>query len=204
MSARIRRHHRRVVDQLDALLELARDPAALEATDEQVSHWTVAQHLEHLALVDAGILKILEQAEPSTDLAGQGPSPGGRILLVLGFIPRGRAKAPSFVEPREVVLDEIEGKVERARQRFADLDLDRLAGSEPLARHHRFGCLNGTRWLRFVGIHHHHHGKIVRDIQRAARFPERSSWRSNRITRRAAGPSQSCRTRDTTRVAANR
>ena len=150
------------------MLELARDPATLELRREPVSAWSIAEHCQHLTLADTGILDHLEEAEPPPELAGKGPTLMGRFLLFTGTIPRGRAKAPSFVSPRDLELDKIEPALAATRERFAALDLERLPPGRPLARHFAFGHLDGAQWLRFVGLHHHHHWKIIRDIRRAA------------------------------------
>ncbi len=165
------------MDQLDALLEMARVPETLETRRESISKWSVGEQMQHVTLVDGGILRMLEKASlpvpggasnSSGDMADKGPTMIGRCMLLLGFIPRGRGKAPSFVMPSETRYDQVEPSLAAVRQRFADLDLVPLTRAGALARHHVFGHLNGTCWLRFVDIHHHHHWKIIRDMLRAA------------------------------------
>ncbi len=168
-SARTRRYHSRILDQLDSLLELARDLPGLELRRQEVSSWNVGEQLEHLVLVDGSLLKVLEKAEPDAGSAGRGPTAIGRLFLSLGAIPRGRGKAPSFASPSDVELDQVEPRLSAVRERFAALapDLGRLETRGALARHPVFGHLDGRRWLRFAGIHHHHHWKIIRDIRRS-------------------------------------
>lgn len=164
--ARARDLHARVVEEMDRCLELARQPELLEVQAPEVSQWSVAQHLEHIGLVDRSILDQLEKTAED-ELAGQGPTLRGRLFLFLNFIPRGRAKAPSFVDPREPALAEVEPKLAATRERlhaFAE-DLERLASGRPLGRHHIFGALDGARWLKFISMHHRHHMAIIRDVR---------------------------------------
>lgn len=167
-AARIRNCQVRILEQLDSLLEVARDTSLLELRREQVSTWSVGEQLRHVTLVDEGILKQLEKTEPPAELAGRGPTVMGRCLLRLGFIPRGGGKAPSAMIPRQVRPDQIEPDLTAVRERFAALDPGSLAASGPLSRHPVFGHLDGAQWLRFADIHQHHHWKIIRDIRRAA------------------------------------
>lgn len=167
-SARTRRLHARILDQLAACRGLLGEVADLDRRCERVSEWSIAEHLEHLVRVDRGILKVLERAEPLA--GGGGPTAIGRAMLFLGFIPRGRGRAPSFVLPRGSSAAELEQGLREVHDRFAALgeDLGKLETGVALARHHASGGFDGTQWLRFVGLHHHHHWKILRDVQRAA------------------------------------
>lgn len=160
--------HARVLDHLDACLALAREPEVLELRDDRVSNWNVGEQLEHLVLVDRGILDALEKTDPPAAPDGAGPTVLGRVLLALGYIPRGRGKAPKFVMPREVDPAALEARLEGVRERFEALgeSLHQLDDGTVRARHHAFGHLDGVRWLRFVDIHHHHHWKIIRDIRK--------------------------------------
>ena len=166
-SARIHKRHARVLDELETCLALAREPAVLELRSPAVSDWSVAQHLEHMGLVDRSVLGILEKP-PDEPTSGRGLTPMGRLLLFLGFIPRGRATAPSFVEPGDPTREDVGPKLTEIRDRFRALgeDLARLDGGVPLGEHPVFGHLDGAQWLRFASIHHRHHLKIIRDVRR--------------------------------------
>ena len=166
-SKKIRQRHARVLSEIEDCIAMAQDLATLEAFAPNVSQWNVGQHLEHTGLVDRSILAILEKPA-AEDLAG-GPTPMGRFLLVVGFIPRGRAKAPAFVDPRDLALPDVEPKLSQVRERFMALgdNLAKLDSDVPYGRHHVFGTLDGGQWLRFISIHHRHHLKIVRDIRHA-------------------------------------
>lgn len=161
--------HRRILDQLDGFADLAADEQALILGREPISSWNIGQHLVHLALVDTSILKVLERGPNEAETLTGGPSLIGRCMLALGFIPRGRGRAPAISDPRQPVVAGIGPQLTATRQRFVDLEpeLPRLGDSPALARHFAFGNLDGTQWLRFVDIHHHHHSKIIRDIRGA-------------------------------------
>lgn len=161
--------YERILAQLSSYLELASDSELLQLRHNKTSDWDVAQHLVHLALVDTSILNVLERDPAESKPLRGGPNPLGRCMLALGFIPRGKGRAPAIANPREPELSDVAPQIERTQQRFVDLEpaLPRLEQSGPLAPHFAFGKLNGKQWLRFVDIHHHHHDKIVRDIRNA-------------------------------------
>ena len=192
-SAGLRRVHAQILRQLALMAELARGPEAeLAARVPAVSGWSVAEQLEHLVLVDRAVLKsvlrILDdphgrsaQAAQPEQLAqpAQPAQPGinllGRVVLGIGFIPRGRARTLPPFQPGAppaaaagagvvgiVGIAEIERGMRQLEPRLGDLE---ASGSR--SRHPLFGGLGGRQWLRFVTVHHHHHLKIVRDIRRA-------------------------------------
>jgi hypothetical protein len=54
-------------------------------------------------------------------------------------------------------------------ERLSELDLAALDEARGTLPHPIFGPLNARRWLRFAGVHNHHHWKIVRDILQSSR-----------------------------------
>jgi hypothetical protein len=189
-SAGLRRVHAQILRQLALMTELARGPEAeLAARAPAVSGWSVAEQLEHLVLVDRAVLKsvlrILDDPHGRSAQPAQPAQPAppginllGRVVLGIGFIPRGRARtlppfqpgaAPAAAAGAGVVgiagiagIAEIERGMRQLEPRLGELE---ASGSR--SRHPLFGGLGGRQWLRFVTVHHHHHLKIVRDIRRA-------------------------------------
>ena len=171
---RLERDHRRLVDALDRALAWARDPGAFGTVAPDVSGWSVGEHLEHLALSDRGILGALETATDPTDPTGAeapsshrgGPTWRGPLVLLTGFIPRGRGRAPEFAVPDGVgaskVADDLVGV--RADVRALSGRLDALARSRATRRHPALGAFTPAQWIRFAGVHHAHHEKVIRDI----------------------------------------
>lgn len=168
----VHRHHPVALAQARELAaRAAASDERLAVRVERISRWSVAQQLEHLAIVDRGVVRALDRvlAEPERDVARRA-SLVGRLLLATGWIPRGVGKAPERSLPQSV---EPAALRELWREAIAGLEglaprLDELARSRARARHPRFGWLDAGLWLRFVAVHHHHHTKIVRDIERAA------------------------------------
>ncbi|GAA4269184.1 DUF1569 domain-containing protein [Hyunsoonleella aestuarii] len=84
------------------------------------------------------------------------------ILFPLGYIPRGKAKAPKIVQPPEVInTSDLNNQLQQAHQYLEML--------KPLPKkshfiHHVFGMLSKKQTLRFLEIHTKHHLKIVKDI----------------------------------------
>lgn len=160
------RLHRRVLGQLDELLAWVGDPDLPLETVTDVSRWSILDHAEHLARADAGSL---HQLETALDREG-GPRARmiGRLLLALGWIPRGVGKAPAMARPESSGRAAVIAGLQAARRRLEALDerLDAVAAARGRASHPIFGGLTPARWLRFLQIHHHHHLKIIRDIRR--------------------------------------
>ncbi len=148
----------------------------LDTHAEAVSAWSVAQQLEHLLLVERSVLAQIHRLLDARQLP---PLAGinllGRTVLATGFMPRGVAKAPGGSLPAAAAAraaaaaTEQQGEVERRIAALAPRldELQRTGRAGLRLAHPRFGGLDGPQWLRFLGIHTHHHLKIVRDIRRA-------------------------------------
>lgn len=174
LSRGLRRLHHRLLRQSARLTGLASTGAERLATrEERISAWSVGDHLEHLQRVGRSVLGVLDKlrAEPRP-----APGPGirftGRVILLVGFIPRGRARAIKSVEPRGLPREALRADLAALHARLAALDPGQLAALERAPAtlpHPVFGGLDARQWLRFMEVHQHHHLKIIRDIERAAR-----------------------------------
>lgn len=168
-SARPLRLHRRVLAQIDQLAALADEPAELSRRAPEVSSWSVAQQLEHLALSDRGIVAGIEKIERG-EIAERGGKINavGRKVLLSGRIPSGRGQAPPRSTPQGLDGEQIAAALATVKQRFEELDLARLEASQGTFPHPYFGHFRAVQWLRFVDLHHVHHQKIIADIRRSS------------------------------------
>lgn len=166
------RNLQKIVDDLSALIDVASHPARMSKQADSVSKWSIGRHVEHLALSDEftldGLSKLL--ANPEGGKAGS-PNLVGRLCLWAGYIPRGRGQAPKGVVPQGIQSEIVHDKLLAVRQGFVDLQAsaDQLSDSIATVPHPVFGRLDASRWLRFTVVHHNHHQKIMRDIERAAK-----------------------------------
>lgn len=181
--ADLRRAHGRLLAALERAAAVAAEPVAFEARADPVSAWSVGQHLEHLLLSDRRILGWVEsvaeaggsvrEAEEAggsvreADEAGA-PSCRGWLVLVTGFIPRGKGQAPEATRPSGMAREAVERGLWEMTARAVRLgsSLEAIAVSSARLRHPVLGAFTGAQWLRFAGVHHAHHEKIVRDILR--------------------------------------
>lgn len=154
----------RIRKQLQRLRDAARVPEGeLLRTVPAVSGWSPAEHLDHLGKVTKSILLRLTAPER----VDRPLSMMGRVILTLGWIPRGRGTAPERLRGTRVsgsellnVFDELETLVEK-------IDCASLARSrDAVVPHPRFGGLTGAQALRFAAIHIEHHVKIIDEIVR--------------------------------------
>ena len=166
-------HRMRLVEEgLDEMTWLASLPQEdLEVREEEISAWSVGQQLQHLARADHGIgiglLGLLEDPSKGEPI---GPRLLGRLILLVGRIPRGRGRAPKSTSPEpEPAVETLRREVEQARTallRCGERAEDLLALDRTIP-HPYFGGLGTLRWIRFVEIHQEHHLRIVREIRGA-------------------------------------
>ena len=159
----------RIDRQFEQIGELvaAGDPA-LAVHAPKISAWSVGQQVDHMLNVAQGVFSRLtgegEEVAERINLSG-------RILLGLGWFPRGVARSPKAALPAEAPAAAALGeRLARLRGDYQDLRFRTglLASRKRLLRHPYFGGLDCAQSLRFVAVHTHHHLKIVRDIRRAA------------------------------------
>jgi len=150
--------------------QLAAESERCAARVDSVSHWSVQQQLDHLLHTDTALLQGLRKG-----LAGEaretrgGPSPMGWFVLLTGFIPRGKGKAPEFVLPTDRSSEEIAAGLEETLHGFEALadSLEQIERSPGRIPHPILGRFNSVQWLRFAVLHHWHHNKIIADILRS-------------------------------------
>lgn len=131
-----------------------------EAIKTEISKANVAWHLDHSLKVINAVAKSMETSDPI--LFRNNFTLIGKICFKLGFFPRGKAKAPKYVQPPEVILDSaIISQLAEARQNIKGINnLEENA----YFRHPLFGHINKKRVIRFLSTHTNHHLKIVKSI----------------------------------------
>ncbi len=140
---------------------------AIKLRVPRLSAWSVAQQLDHVLLaLERSLEKLLSRPEGLP----YGINWTGRMVLALGWFPRGVARAPKGFEGRELPADALRQRTQAVRQRLNELAQDAAICTrpEPVLKHPYFGGLDCARGLQFLAIHTHHHLKIVRKILKAA------------------------------------
>lgn len=127
-----------------------------------VSGWSAAEQLDHLLKATNSVLAVLLTArEPLPD----GINMLGRVILTLGWIPRGKGKSPKSLHGTVIDESAIGAAIAKARLQISELRRHDLpSGDRPIVTHPRFGGLTPEQGLRFTSIHNRHHLKIVADI----------------------------------------
>ncbi|WP_347173533.1 DUF1569 domain-containing protein [Polaribacter uvawellassae] len=125
-----------------------------------VSKAGVAWHLDHSLKVINAVVKNMENSDPN--LYEDNFKFVGKVLLKLGFFPRGKAKAPKYVKPPEVILKSaIITQLAEAKQNIKEIQ---NLNENAYFKHPLFGNTNKFRVVRFLDTHTNHHLKIVKKI----------------------------------------
>lgn len=152
---------RQIRTQLERMRALTRVPELL-VCNERVSGWCPAEHLDHMAKVTGSVVGVLgdenAQRRPGVTLIG-------RLIMLVGWIPRGRGKSPKRLLPTRASAEEIEASIARVQHALDALPATALSPARgPVVPHPLFGGLTPPQALRFMVVHNEHHLKIVRDI----------------------------------------
>lgn len=84
------------------------------------------------------------------------------IIFIKGSFPRGKAKAPKRVTPKEIITTtEIQEQLDEAKELVINLkNLPKKSNFE----HPIFGMLKRDKSITFIGMHTQHHINIINDI----------------------------------------
>ncbi len=154
----------RQLDEIDGWLAGGEEAVARRV--DAISGWSVAQQVDHvLVVVEKSVERLMSRPEPLS----RGLTWKGRLVLGLGWFPRGIARAPRGFEGREIACAELVSRLAALRARLAELAAaqDVLDRREPVVPHPYFGGLSAARTLRNAVVHTEHHLAIVRDIRQA-------------------------------------
>jgi hypothetical protein len=174
--------HSRLAELLDyAEAQRAALLAALEAVPEPLwtrrpdpEAWSVAEVLEHLHRVEAGVARLLRRRLVEARAAGLGAETDAESLLGsldrFGLVERRRrVTAPEPVRPRgELPAAEAVSALASSRHDLRDAAAagNGLALGTVHASHALLGPLTLYQWILFVGQHEARHAAQIRDIAR--------------------------------------
>lgn len=129
-------------------------------SNPKISDANVAWHIDHSLKVINRVVASLQSSDPK--MYANNFSFLGKLFFTFGFFPRGKAKAPTYVKPPEVILKEdLVSQTELAKDNIKTItELDKNA----FFKHPIFGNVNTTRVSRFLILHTNHHLKIINDI----------------------------------------
>jgi len=148
-------------------MQLTKEISELEAmlqhtdkTNTTVSDGGVAWHLDHSLKVIIAICNALEESDPASFKSSFNFTK--QAIFMTGIIPRGKARAPKLVRPKENVANEdIIRHLEVAKKLLSNVE---NLETNSHFKHPVFGHLNLKDAIKFMGIHTKHHLKIMRDI----------------------------------------
>lgn len=146
-------------------------------TEEQLNarppgdEWSVAQIVEHVAIVNGGALRICAKLLGKGEAAGK--TNDGSVFISPEFIEAAssavgqKLEAPEMVQPINNVpiadsiakLDELQGQYAELRPKFESVD-----GVEAKFPHPYFGDLSAQEWLVLSGAHEIRHLKQIRRV----------------------------------------
>ncbi len=144
--------------------------------------WSPAQILEHVALVQASVVGILERLLEAVDEGG--PAPASEALARaasmdrFGLLNRGfKATAPDFAQPARIPDSEEAFRSLEGGTRTLESLADRYWGTDLTAavqRHPVLGRMTGYQWFRFVPQHEARHVLQLREALGELREAHRS------------------------------
>lgn len=156
-------------DQVAEMRRLSSLPDAQLFATCDVSQWTPSEHLDHSVKVMSSIVRRLLHADAER---GRPLSVIGRLVLLFGWIPRGRGKSPERLRGARVTREELAAALDALASQLARLDASHLAHARgPVVPHPSFGGLTPSQAVRFAAIHTKHHLKIVADLLRRGPRP---------------------------------
>ncbi len=142
------------------LNELEKKIEFRDLANSSVSKSAVSWHIDHTLKV---VNQVIETTKNSNQYDYKWKFNFLKILVVItGFIPRGKAKAPKTVQSLdEITLENLKEEFKKARF-FVPL-LNHI-NVESTFTHPYFGVLNLKETEKFLVIHTKHHLKIINDI----------------------------------------
>ncbi len=130
-----------------------------EIINWEVSHSSVGWHIEHTLLTLCIIIDAIKNSDPKEY---KWTFSGKRFLLLLfKFIPRGKAKAPGVVQPRQYDTETLKTHIEKAKTKLKEIN---TLHPDNFFTHPYLGKLKLKPALKFLEIHTHHHLHIIHDI----------------------------------------
>ncbi len=144
-----------LVDELETYI------SSYQVENLAVSKSTVGWQVAHALKVMKGIVYSMEASDPT---AYKGKfSLGKVVILATKIIPRGAARAPKMVLPKEEELTP-EFLTQQLQSVRATLAKAAMLPANAYFEHPMFGGMKKKTALRFIEIHSLHHVKIIRDI----------------------------------------
>jgi hypothetical protein len=147
-------------------------PPALREVRPEPDSWSVAEVLEHLALVEGGVARLVERRIARAREAGLGPETDeSSVLRSLDDVLEGGIaesplprEAPEIVRPRadadaRTALASLAGSREALRAQLTAAD--GLALGRVTATHATLGELDLYQWVLFVGQHERRHARQI-------------------------------------------
>jgi hypothetical protein len=123
------------------------------------SAWCVAEHLDHTLKVTTTTLQIL--LKPELPVLPRGINLIGRMVLLTGWIPRGRGRSPEKLRGAQVPADQLEAQLALLDELIERIASEPPRNASPVFRHPFFGGLTFAESLSFLTIHTEHHLKII-------------------------------------------
>ncbi len=142
------------------LLEVEKQIPGFDRSRPGVSAGSIGWHLDHLMLTVE--LTLLKMTESSPEAYRREYGFWRAVCIGLGWLPRGRAKAPKIVTP--VSLKEASALEEQLSQVREQLQKAALLHPKQYMQHPFFGKLKRDTAFRFLEIHTRHHLQIIKEI----------------------------------------
>ncbi len=134
--------------------------AVKDKRNDAVSKSDIAWQIDHSLKVINLVSKSFMNSKP--ELYKSNFNKWRLLLFTLGYIPRGKAKAPKIVKPPEIILTEdLNSQFQLA---YKNIESIKSANRNAYFKHFVFGVLNKKRTIRFLQLHTTHHLKIIRAI----------------------------------------
>ncbi len=124
-----------------------------------VSQGQVGWHIEHSLLVVNMITETLKRSEPSSYKWKFNMK--RVIAYTIDSFPRGRAKAPKVVTPKEYDAESLKIHVQNTRTKLTELA---ALPADKYMTHPFFGDIRTKDTVKFLELHTNHHLKIINDI----------------------------------------
>ena len=144
-------------------------------TDEQLNAkpeddgWSVAQIVEHVAIVNGGALRICAKLLGKGEAAGK--TSDGSVTLSSAFLSAGsdgqKLEAPEMVRPiNNVPIADSIAKLDEQQAQYAELKgkFETVDGVDAKFPHPYFGDLSAQEWLVLSGAHEIRHLKQIRRV----------------------------------------